>query len=335
MNAVFALPSLAAALALVAVAVPSANAQSTSSSPAQAYPSRPVKMLVGFPPGGGTDILARLLSKKLSDSWGQPVVVENRAGASATIASDLVAKAPADGYTISMGQLTPNAIAPALMAKMPYDAKRDLAPVVLVGSSPNLLVTQPGLGVVSIPELVALAKSRPGKLTYASSGPGSLQHIAAELFRTTAGVEMVHVPYKGSSQALVDLLSGQVDMNFDSIPATIQHVKAGKLRPVAVTAAKRASGLPELPAIAESAGFRDYDLTTWWGLFTPAGTPEAVVARINRDTNAALRDPELRARFAELSVEPGGGSPQEFAAYVAREMAKYEQLVKTLNIKAE
>jgi tripartite-type tricarboxylate transporter receptor subunit TctC len=327
MKIVSTLLSFAAGLALLAGPAPCANAQS--------YPSKPVRLLVGFPPGGGTDILARLLAKKLSDTWGQPVLVDNRAGASATIASDMVAKAPADGYTISMGQLTPNAIAPALIAKMPYDAKRDLVPVVLVGSSPNVLVTQPGLGVASVPELVALAKSRPGKLTYASSGPGSLQHIAAELFRATAGVEMVHVPYKGSSQALVDLMSGQVDLNFDSIPPVIQHVKAGKLRPVAVTAAKRASALPDLPAIAESPGFRDYDLTTWWGLFTAAGTPEAVVARINRDTNAALRDPELRARFAELSVEPGGGSPQEFAAYVAREMVKYEQLVKTLNIKAE
>jgi tripartite-type tricarboxylate transporter receptor subunit TctC len=292
-------------------------------------------MLVGFPPGGGTDILARLLAKKLSEQWAQPVLVENRPGASATIASDLVAKAPPDGYTLSMGQLTPNAIAPALMARMPYDAKRDLVPVLLVGTSPNVLVTQPGLAAGSVAELVALAKARGGKLTYASSGAGSLQHIAAELFRATAGVEMVHVPYKGSSQALVDLLSGQVDMNFDSIPPVIQHVRAGKLRPLAVTSARRASALPDLPALAESPGFADYDLTTWWGLFVPAGTPEALVARINRDANAALHDPELRARFAELSVEPGGGTPQEFGAYVGREMAKYERLLKALNIKAE
>jgi tripartite-type tricarboxylate transporter receptor subunit TctC len=167
---------------------------------APAYPSRPVRMLVGFPPGGGTDILARLLAKKLSEQWAQPVLVENRPGASATIASDLVAKAPPDGYTLSMGQLTPNAIAPALMARMPYDAKRDLVPVLLVGTSPNVLVTQPGLAAGSVAELVALAKARGGKLTYASSGAGSLQHIAAELFRATAGVEMVHVPYKAAAR---------------------------------------------------------------------------------------------------------------------------------------
>ncbi|MDB5858712.1 MAG: hypothetical protein JWQ76_2401 [Ramlibacter sp.] len=326
MKAASALVSLLAGLALLAASPPAG---------AQAYPSKPVKMLVGFPPGGGTDILARLLARKLSETWGQTIVVENRPGASATIASDMVAKSAADGYTISMGQLTPNAIAPALIARMPYDAKRDLVPVVLVGTSPNVLVTRPDLGAANVAELIALVKSRPRGLTYASSGSGSLQHIAAELFRVTAGVELVHVPYKGSGQAVVDLLSGQVDMNFDSIPAVIQHVKAGKLRPIAVTAARRASGLPELPAIAESPGFADYDLTTWWGLFTPAGTPEAIVAKINRDTGAALRDPELRARFADLSVEPGGGTPQEFGAYVAREMVKYEQLVKTLNIKAE
>jgi tripartite-type tricarboxylate transporter receptor subunit TctC len=319
--------SLVAGLVLLA-AVP-VHAQ------APGYPARPVKMLVGFPPGGGTDIMARLLAKKLSELWAQPVLVENRPGASATIASDLVAKAPPDGYTLSMGQLTPNAIAPALMPKMPYDARRDLVPVLLVGTSPNILITQPTLAAASVAELVALAKARGGKLTYASSGPGSLQHIAAELFRVTAGVEMVHVPYKGSSQALVDLLSGQVDMNFDSIPPVIQHVKAGKLRPLAVTSARRASALPDLPALAESAGFADYDLTTWWGLFVAAGTPDAVVTKINRDANAALRDPELRARFAELSVDAGGGTPQEFGAYVGREMAKYERLVKALNIKAE
>jgi tripartite-type tricarboxylate transporter receptor subunit TctC len=326
MKAASAVLSLLAGLALFSAAAPAA---------AQAYPSKPVKMLVGFPPGGGTDILARLLAKKLTETWGQTIIVDNRPGASATIASDVVAKSPPDGYTISMGQLTPNAIAPALIAKMPYDARRDLLPVVLVGTSPNVLVTRPDLGAASVGELIAIAKARPGKLTYASSGSGSLQHIAAELFRATAGIELVHVPYKGSSQAVIDLLSGQVDMNFDSIPAVVQHVKAGKLRAVAVTAAKRASGLPEQPSIAESPGFADYDLTTWWGLFVPAGTPEAIVAKINRDTAAALRDPELRARFADLSVEPGGGTPQEFGSYVGREMAKYEQLVKVLNIKAE
>jgi tripartite-type tricarboxylate transporter receptor subunit TctC len=320
------LPALAAAAALFASA---AFAQAT------AWPTKPVRMLVGFPPGGGTDILARLVAQRLSETWGQQVVVENRPGASATIASNVVAKSPPDGYTLSMGQLTPNAIAPALMADLPYDARRDLVPVVLVGTSPNMLVTHTSLPAKDVPELVALLKARPHKYSYASSGPGSLQHIAAELFKSTAGVDAVHVPYKGSGQAVVDLISGQVDMNFDSIPAVAQHVKSGKLRPIAVTASKRASGFPDVPAVAETAGFADYDLTTWWGIFTPAGVPEAIVAKIARDTQAALQNAELRARFAELSVEPGGGTPAEFSAYVAREMGKYARLVKALNIKAE
>jgi tripartite-type tricarboxylate transporter receptor subunit TctC len=291
-------------------------------------------MVVGFPPGGGTDILARIVAQKLSDAWGQPVVVENRPGASATIAASAVAQAQPDGYTLSMGQLTPNAIAPALFAKLPYNASRDFVPIILVGTSPNVLVVNPAVPAKDVAELAALAKSKPGKLSYASSGAGSLQHIAAEMFKSVAGVDIVHVPYKGSGQAVIDLISGQVDMNFDSIPAVIQHVKSGKLRAIAVTAKKRASRLPEIPAIAES-GYPDYDLTTWWGLFAPAGTPPEIVARIHRDTLSALQNAEVKERFATLSVDPGGGTSREFAAYVADEIAKYDALVKRLNIKAE
>jgi tripartite-type tricarboxylate transporter receptor subunit TctC len=302
---------------------------------AQQWPAKPVRMVVGFPPGGGTDVLARLVAERLSQIWGQQVVIENRPGASATIASAVVAKAPPDGYTLSMGQLTPNAIAPVLMRDLPYDARKDLVPVVLVGTSPNMLVVNPGLPVHTVPELVALLRKEPHKHAYASSGPGSLQHIAAEQFRSMAGVDIVHVPYKGSGQAIVDLVSGQVQLNFDSIPAVAQQVKAGKLRAIAVTAARRAQGFPDVPAISESPGFANYDLTTWWGLFAPAGVPEALVAKINRDANTALQDATVRARFAELGVEPGGGTPQQFAAYVAGEMEKYDRLVKALDIKGE
>jgi tripartite-type tricarboxylate transporter receptor subunit TctC len=291
-------------------------------------------MVVGFSPGGGTDILARIVAQKLSEAWGQPVVVENRPGASATIGADLVAKAPPDGYTLSMGQLTPNAIAPALMPKLPYNAARDFIPIILVGTSPNILVVNPSVPAKDVAELAALARSKPGKLTYASSGQGSLQHIAAEMFKSAAGADIVHVPFKGSSQAVVDLMSGQVDMNFDSIPAVIQHVKAGKLRAIAVTAAKRASAFPDLPAIAES-GYPDYDLTSWWGIFAPAGTPSEIVAKVHRDTLAVLQNAEVKERFAGLSVDPGGGSSREFADYVRQEIAKYDALVKRLNIKTE
>jgi tripartite-type tricarboxylate transporter receptor subunit TctC len=302
---------------------------------AQAWPAKPVRMVVGFPPGGGTDILARLVAQRLSEAWGQQVIVENRPGASATIAAALVAKAAPDGYTVSMGQLTPNAIAPALMRTLPYDPLKDFAPVILAGISPNVLVVTPGLPARSLAELVAHGKAQSKPLTYATSGAGSLQHIAAELFRSMSGLQLVHVPFKGSSQAVIDLMSGQVDMNFDSIPATIQHIRSGKLRALAVTGAKRAGGgLEALPTIAES-GYPGYDLTTWWGLFAPAGTPAEILDRLQADTAVALRNAELRERFAGLSVEPGGGTRAEFADYVRREVAKYDQLVKQLGIKAE
>ena len=301
---------------------------------AQAYPNKPVRMIVGFPPGGGTDILARIVAQRLSEAWGQQVIVDNRPGASATLAATAVARAAPDGYTLSMGQLTPNAIAPALNPKPPYDALRDFTPIVLVGTSPNVLVVNPGLPVRNVAELLAHSRGAAKPLTYASSGAGSLQHIAAELFKSMARVELVHVPYKGSGQAVIDLISGQVDMNFDSIPATIQHIRAGKLRAIAVTAASRAAGLDDVPTIAES-GFPGYDLTTWWGIFAPAGIPNDVRSRIHADTVAILRIPEVRERFAGLSVEPGGGSSAEFADYVRREIAKYDKLVRELNIKSE
>jgi tripartite-type tricarboxylate transporter receptor subunit TctC len=301
---------------------------------AQGFPAKPVRIVVGFPAGGGTDILARLVGQKLSDAWGQTVIVENRPGASATIAAGVVAQAPPDGYTLSMGQLTPNAIAPALFQNLPYNAARDFVPIVLIGTSPNVVVINPSVPAKDMKELAALAKSKPGKLTYASSGPGSLQQIAAELFKSMAGVDMVHIPFKGSGQAVIDLMAGNVDMNFDSIPAVIQYVKSGKLRAIAVTSAKRASGLPDIPSIAES-GYPGYDLVTWWGLFAPAGTPPDVVAKIHRDALAALQNGEVKERFASLSVDPGGGSSREFAEYVTAEIAKYDALVKRLGIKGE
>jgi len=301
---------------------------------AQGWPSKPVKMVVGFPPGDGTDILARIVAQKLSETWGEPVMVENRPGAFATIGANAVADAAPDGYTLSMGQLTPNAIAPALFPNLPYDAAQDFVPIILVGTSPNVLVTNPDLRVKTVAELVALAKANPGQLTYVSSGAGSLQHIAAELFKSMSGVDIVRLPFKDSDQAVIDLVSGKVDMSFDSIPAVIQQVKSGKLRALAVTAAKRAPAFPEIPPIAAS-GYGDYDLTAWWGLFAPAGTPAEIVAKVHRDTLAALQNAELKERFANLSVDPGGGTPREFADYVRLEIAKYGRLVKQLMITAE
>jgi tripartite-type tricarboxylate transporter receptor subunit TctC len=300
---------------------------------AQAWPSKSVRIIVGFPAGGGTDPLARILAQKLSEAWGQPVVVENRPGASATLGSAAVAKATPDGYTLSMGQVTPNAIAPALFSKLPY-APKDLIPIVLVGTSPNVLVANPAVPVRSVAELVTLARSKPGKITYGSSGAGSLQHLAAESFIALSGVNIVHVAYKGSGQAMVDLLGGQIDINFDSMPGVIQQVKAGKLRALAVTSAQRSSALPTVPTIAEG-GYPEYDLTTWWGFFAPAGTPPEVLDKVHRDTLTALRSPDVRERFNELSVTPGGGSSKEFADYVQKEILKYDSLIKRLGVKLE
>ena len=329
-----AMRSVIAVLAAIA-AVCGALALGAPPAAAQGYPARSVRLIVGFPPGGGTDILARILAQRLGDAWGQSVVVENRPGASATIAANVVARAPADGYTLSMGQLTPNAIAPALYGNLAYDAGKDFMPIVLVGTSPNVLVVSPALPVHSVSELVARAKSGGKPLSYASSGPGSLQHIAAELFRSMAGVPLLHVPYKGSGQAVIDVMSGLVDMNFDSIPATAQHIKSGKLRALAVTGtARMGGGLEDVPTIAES-GYPGYDLTTWWGLFAPAGTPAAVVKRIHDDTVAVMKLGDVRERFASVGVEPGGGTSEEFAAYVRSEIGKYDKLVKQLDIKAE
>ena len=322
-------------MALIRIALLAAALAAPFHVAAQSYPTRPVRMIVGFPPGGGTDILARIVAQKLADSWKQQVVVENRPGASATIAATAVARSAPDGYVLSMGQLTPNAIAPALQANLQYDALKDFAPIVLVGTSPNVLVVYPGLPVRTLAELTAHAKAQGKPMTYATSGAGSLQHIAAELYRSMAGVQLVHVPFKGSGQAVIDLMAGQVDMNFDSVPATIQHIRSGKLRALAVTSAKRAGGgLDDVPTIAES-GFPGYDLTTWWGLFAPAGTPSDVLERVHADTVSALRAADVRERLAGLSIEPGGGSRAEFAAYVRAEIAKYERIVKQLAIKAD
>ena len=300
---------------------------------AQSWPTKPVKIVVGFPPGGGTDPLARILAQRLTDMWGQPVIVENRPGASATLGAAAVASAPADGYTLSMGQITPNAIAPALFPKLAY-APKDFAPIVLVGTSSNILVVNPNVAARSVSELVALAKSKPGKLSYASSGLGSLQHIAAAKFASMAGIDIAHIPYKGSGQALTDLLSGQVDINFDSLPGVIQQVKAGKLRALAVTSAKRAPSLPAVPTMEES-GLADYDLTVWWGFFAPAGTPADILDKVHRATLTALQHADVKERFAELSVVPGGGTTNEFADLVQREIVKYAKQVKDLGIKVD
>jgi tripartite-type tricarboxylate transporter receptor subunit TctC len=301
---------------------------------AQQYPTKPIRLLVGFAPGGGTDIVARVIGQKLSEWWGQQVIVENRAGATGTIAADFVSKAGPDGYTLLMGHVNSNAIAPTIFKKLPYDAIKDFASVTYVGYVPNVLTVHPSLPVRSVKELVALAKSRPGELTCASSGTGSTQHLALELFMTLTGVKIIHVPYKGSGQAIVDLVAGQVLMNFDTMPPVIDHIKSNRLRALAVTTPKRASQLPEIPTLDET-GLKGFEMTNWYGVVAPAGVPRDIINKVSADINKALQDPGVRKRLVDVGTEIGGGTPESFDNFIKSEIAKYTKLVKAANVQLD
>ncbi len=301
---------------------------------AQSYPAKPVRLLVGFAPGGGTDIVARVLGQKLSEWWGQQVVVENRAGATGTIAADLVAKAPADGYTLLMGHVNSNAIAPTLFKKLPYDAVKDFASITYVGYVPNVLTVHPSLPTKNVKELIALAKTRTGELTCASSGTGSTQHLALEMFMTITGTKIIHVPYKGSGQAIVDLVAGQVQMNFDTMPPVLDHIRGNRLRALAVTTPKRAEQLPDVPTFVET-GLKGFEMTNWYGVVAPAATPRDIVNKINADINKALADPGVRKRLADVGTDIGGGTPEAFDAFVKTEITKYTKLVKAANVQLD
>ncbi len=294
---------------------------------AQNYPARPIRMIVGFPPGGGTDVMARIVGQKLSDALGQQVIVENRPGAGGNIAAELTAKAPADGYTLMMGHVAPMAIAPSLYPKLAYDPARDFAPISFVASSPNILVVNPSVPVKDVRTLIALAKTQPGRLKFASSGAGTIQHLAAESFQQAAGAEMLHVPYKGSGQAVIDLMAGVVDMNFDATPSVINFVKQGKLRALAVTSAKRSALVPDLPTLAES-GLTGFDFNTWWGLFAPAGTPRDVVKRLNVEVVKLLALPDVKEKLANVGAEPAGDTPEEFSAFIRTEIVKWGKVIR-------
>jgi len=300
----------------------------------QTYPNRAVRMVMGFPPGGGTDIVGRIVAQKLSEVFGQQVLPDNRGGASGQIAAELVAKAPPDGYTIMMVHIAAISILPSLIPKLPYDAEKDFAPISLVAFGPNLLVVHPSLPVRTVNELIALARSKPGQIHYASPGAGTVQHLAGELFKLQAKVDMLHVPYKGSGQSIVDLVAGQVHLDFDSVPPVINHVKAGRLRALAVTSAKRFSLLPEMPTISES-GVPGFDMSTWWGLVAPAGVNKDVVGRLHGETVKLLRQADVKERIANVGAEVVGNTPEEFGAYIRSERAKYAKIVKAANIKLE
>jgi tripartite-type tricarboxylate transporter receptor subunit TctC len=301
---------------------------------AQAYPTHSIRLVVPFPAGGTTDILARAAAQKLSESLGQAVVVDNRPGAAGNIGADLVAKSAPDGYTLLMGTVGTHAINPGLYAKMPYDHVKDFVPVVLVAGVPNVLAVYPAFPVNSVAELIALAKSKPGTINFASSGSGTSIHLSGELFKTMAGVDMTHIPYKGSSPALTDLMGGQVQIMFDNLPSSLPLIKAGKLRAIAVTSLKRAPALPDVPTISES-GLPGFEASSWFGVLAPAGTPAPIVAKLNADVNKWLQSPEAREQLLAQGANAAGGTPEQFAAHIRAETEKWAKVVKASGAKAD
>ena len=294
---------------------------------AQAWPTRSLSLIVPFPAGGTTDVLARALADKLSQSLGQPVVVESRPGAGATVGADYVAKAKPDGYTLLMGAVH-HTIATSVYKKLPYDFQKDLAPVATVAMVPNVLVVNAALTPArNVTELVAFAKSAPAKLAYGSNGNGTAQHLIGTQFQASTGVELLHVPYKGSGPLTTDLLGGQVAMSFDTITPVLQHIQAGKLRALAVTTAKRSSVLPDVPTL-EEAGLKGFDIGTWFGVLAPAATPKDVVARLNTEMVKIIRSPDFAQRMQAIGAEPLGGTPDQMAKQIADETTKFAKLVK-------
>jgi tripartite-type tricarboxylate transporter receptor subunit TctC len=300
---------------------------------ADTYPSRPIRMIVAYPPGGGTDQVGRVLADQLTMTLGQNVVVDNRGGATGNIGTELAARAVPDGYTLLMGNVAPNAVNVSLFKKLGFDPVKDFAPVSLVAVTPNILVAHPSMPVKTIKELIAYAKAKPGTLNFPSAGVGSSSHLAGEMLKSLAGISMVHIPFKGGGPALVAVIAGEVQIMFATMPAAMPHVKSGKVKPVAVTTAKRSQAMPELPTIAES-GVKGYEASTWYGLLAPARTPPVIVTRLHADTVKILAGP-TRQRLEAQGFEPEGGTPAEFAAYIKTEIVKWAKVIKEAGIPAE
>jgi tripartite-type tricarboxylate transporter receptor subunit TctC len=301
---------------------------------AQQYPSKPIRFVVPYPAGGPLDTVARLLAQKVSEGVGQPVVVDNKPGAGGNIGADIVAKSPADGYTILMGAVATHAINPTLYASIPYDAMRDFAPITQVASTPNVLVVNSSIPAASVREFIAHAKANPGKLNFGSGSTGSAGHLAGELFKAMAGVEMTHVPYKGAAPAMTDLIGGNIQLMFDNLASSLAQVRAGKIRALAVTTARRSPLAPELPTVAES-GLPGFDISTWFGVFAPAGTPREALERLHAQFTRALAAPDVREKMLNLGAEPVGSKPEEFASYIRAEAEKYARVIKASGAKVD
>jgi tripartite-type tricarboxylate transporter receptor subunit TctC len=301
---------------------------------AQTYPSKPIRWVIGFPPGGPTDIVARAVGQKLSESFGHPVIIDNRAGAGGVTATAQVAKAPADGYTLLMGTIGGIAVAMSLQPNRGYDTLRDLIAVTQTVTVTNILVTHPSVPVKNVKEMLALARSKPGRLTYASSGNGTVTHLAGELFKHMGKVDVTHVPYKGGAPALTALMSGEVDMSYENSLILMPHIKAGKVKAIAVTGTKRSRLMPDLPTIAED-GLSGYNASGWYGLFVPAATPKPIVDKLNAEVNRILRLPDIIERLSGQGAEPMGNSVDEYTAFVRSEIDKWANLVKAAQMKPE
>ena len=300
---------------------------------AQTYPNRPIRLVVPSSPGGGTDITGRIVANKLSEQLGQQVVVDNRAGAGTIIGIEIAAKAPPDGYTLLMG-LSTLAINPSMYAKLPYDALRDLAPISLAVLSPNILTVHPSVPAKTVKEFIALAKAKPGTITFGSAGQATSPHLSGELLKVLAKIDIVHVPFKGSGQSVISSISGEIAANFPSVPTAIPYIKAGKLRGLGVTMAKRTAALPDVPSIAE-AGVPGYEATQWFGMLAPAGTPRPIIDRLNHEMVKLLKSPEVRDRLIADGTDPAPTTPEEFGAYIKSETEKWTKVIKAAGIKPQ
>ncbi|URI05954.1 tripartite tricarboxylate transporter substrate binding protein [Aquincola tertiaricarbonis] len=301
---------------------------------AQAWPSKPIRIVVPFPPGGGTDVIARETSQRVAAATGWTFIIDNKPGAGGNLGVDSAAKAPADGYTLVLGQTSNLAINPSLYAKMPYDSQKDLLPIVMVANAPLVMVTGASSPYRTLADAVKAAKAKPGQVNFASPGNGTVAHLTSELFQKAAGIQTQHVPYKGAAQALTDVISGQVELYMSSVPTLIGQIKQGKLRALAVTSASRVDDLPNVPTINES-GYKGFDAVTWFGLLAPAGTPKEVVARLNAEFNKALKQPELAKRLSDEGADPAGGTPEQFAALIKDEIPRWGKVVKDSGAKID
>lgn len=300
---------------------------------AQTFPSQTVKIIVPFPPGGTTDILARQVANDLAQKWGVPVIIDNRAGASGTIGSEQLVRSPRDGYTL-MVTATHHVINPSLYKNLKYDTRTDFTPIALIASVPNVLVVNPSLPVKNVQELIKYAKDKPGVVSFGSAGVGGANHLAGELFKHAAGIDIVHVPYKGAAPALNDLIGGHIPMMFDSLPGVIQHIRSGQLRALGVTSLKRAPAAPEIPTIDES-GVKGFDATAWFGMYAPGNMPAELTRKISGDVLGVLRSPRIQTQFAELGADPGTLSQPDFANFVNAEIAKWGKVIAAANIKLD